>query len=257
MKAAATHGKRVVILDRPNPIGGMVQGNILDMAYATAVGRLAIPMRHGMTLGEMALLAKADLGLTTDVRVIPVAGWWRNQSYDVLDLPFVRPSPNLASLEALYHYPGTCLFEGTAYSVGRGTTEAFMQVGAPWLDTATVRKRLEAAKVPGVRFESVRFTPTSPGDGKFADTTLAGIRFHLTDAHRYDPTRATVELLVALQAVHPDRWGWNVRHFDRLAGTASLREQVTAGARAEAILRAWREPREAFLARRTPFLLYR
>ena len=115
MKAAARHGIQVVVLDRPNPITGMVQGNILDTAHASAVGRLAVPMRHGLTLGEHARLARADLGIAVDLRVVPVTGWVRRMPFDQTGLPFLAPSPNLRDLDALYHYPGTCLFEGTAF----------------------------------------------------------------------------------------------------------------------------------------------
>ena len=131
---AATQWLPVVVLDRPNPIGGLVQGNILDPAFRSFVGPLAMPIRHGMTLGEAARLANRELGLGADLRVVPVSGWRRDQAFTLTGLPFLPPSPNLQSLESLFHYPGTCLFEGTALSVGRGTDAAFRQVGATWLD---------------------------------------------------------------------------------------------------------------------------
>ena len=121
MRSAARRGVRVVVLDRPDPIGAPVQGNVLDTAYRTPVGLLAVPMRHGLTLGELARLARSDLGLTTDLGVVPVAGWRRADALSATGLPFVAPSPNLRSLESLYHYPGLCLFEGTNLSVGRGS----------------------------------------------------------------------------------------------------------------------------------------
>src|SRR5262249_43488183 len=200
MRSAARNGIPVVVLDRPNPIGAAVQGNVLDSAYRTPVGQLAAPMRHGMTLGELARLARADLGLTSDLRVVPVAGWRREMALDETGLPFVPPSPNLRSLEALFHYPGTCLFEGTNLSVGRGTDAAFRQIGAPWLDTTAVLARMRAAHLPGVQFTGISFTPRVPGDGKYADTALAAIRLEMTDRTRYDPTVVAVYLLAAIRA---------------------------------------------------------
>jgi len=257
MQSAAQMGKPVVILDRPDPVGGTMQGNILDPAYTTLVGRLAIPMRHGMTLGELALLAKHDLGLTTDLRVVPVHGWRRDAYFDALGLPFIRPSPNLRDLEALFHYPGTCLFEGTALSVGRGTELAYHWVGAPWLDTTRVLARLRDYEVPGVRFSAAQFTPKNPGDQKFADTLVAGIRLELVDRKVYNPTLAAVTLLSVVTEIHPDRIGFNIRHFDRLAGGPGLRAALLAGAEPGHIVRTWQPDLDAFRKRASPFFLYR
>jgi uncharacterized protein YbbC (DUF1343 family) len=256
MRAAAGRDIAVVVLDRPDPIGGAVQGNVLDPAYRTPVGQLAVPMRYGMTLGELARLAKADLGLTTDLRVVPVAGWRRAAPLDATGLPFIPPSPNLRSLEALYHYPGTCLFEGTNLSVGRGTDAAFMQIGAPWLDTGAVLTRVRAAHLPGVRFHGVTFTPEAPGDGKYADTVLAGIRLELTDRDHYDPTATAVHLLAAVRAASGDHLGWIPKHFDRLAGGPTLREALDAGSDPTTIVAGWAAGIGRFLERRRPFLLY-
>ena len=256
MRAAQQAGRPVVILDRPNPIGDMVQGNVLDTAFRTDVGLLAIPMRHGMTLGELARLARNDLGLTTDLRVIPIGNWSRREAFDETGLPLVAPSPNLRTLEALFHYPGLCLFEGTALSVGRGSDAPFEQIGAPWLDTVAVLQRVRGAGLKGVEFRGVTFTPHRPGDGKYADTLLVGIRLHVTDRASYDPTVTAVQLLAAIQAVHPDRIGFVPRAFDRLAGTDSLRMAIQSGAPADRIVAGWGAARQAFLARRQPFLLY-
>ncbi|MGH7631243.1 MAG: exo-beta-N-acetylmuramidase NamZ family protein [Gemmatimonadales bacterium] len=255
MRAAGQRGIRVIVLDRPNPIGGAVQGNVLDPAYASIVGRIAVPMRHGLTIAELARLAAIELGLPAP-GVVPLAGWRRHDAFDATGLPFVPPSPNLRSLEALFHYPGLCLFEGTALSVGRGSGAPFEQIGAPWLDTAAVLARLTAAKLPGVRFRAVTFTPRSPGDGRFADTLVAGIRLTVTDRAEYDPTHAAVYLLSALRAVHLDRLGWIPRHFDRLAGGPGLREAITLGRQPGAITGAWDTQLPGFLKRRAAVLLY-
>jgi uncharacterized protein YbbC (DUF1343 family) len=245
-----------VILDRPNPLGGTVQGNVLDPAFVSPVGRLAVPMRHGLTLGEEARLAAHDLSLGAELHVVPVAGWRRSATFSSLGLPFIAPSPNLRDLEALFHYPGTCLFEGTALSVGRGTDAAFRQVGAPWLDTARVLLRMRAYALPGVSFSNVTFTPRKPGDGKYADTTLAGIRFTLTNPATYDPTLTAVTLLSVIREIHPDRIGFNPRQFDRLAGGEKLRMSITRHEAPLAIVESWRPAQREYRRRVRPFLIY-
>jgi uncharacterized protein YbbC (DUF1343 family) len=255
MRVAGDRGIRVIVLDRPNPIGGAVQGNLLDAAHASTVGRIAVPMRHGLTIAELARLAAVDLGLPAP-GVVPLAGWRRDQAFDATGLPFVPPSPNLRSLEALYHYPGLCLFEGTALSVGRGSDAPFEQIGAPWLDTAAVLSRLGARHLPGVRFRAVRFTPRTPGDGRFADTLVAGIRLAVTDRAAYDPPSVAVHLLATVGAVHPDRIGWIPRHFDRLAGGPQLREALARGTQPEAIVAGWQPGLARFRERRVAALLY-
>jgi len=256
MTAAAGKGIPVVVLDRPDPIGGAVQGNVLEAAHISAVGRLRVPMRHGLTLGEMARLARADLGIGGALVVVPVAGWSRTMAFDQTGLPFVPPSPNLRTLESLYHYPGTCLFEGTNLSVGRGSDAPFEQIGAPWLDTAAVLSALRKAALPGVRARGVRFTPSAPGDGKYADTLLAGIRLEVTDRAAYDPTAAAIYLLAAIRRRHPSEFGWIPKHFDRLAGTTRLRAAIEGGADPAAIVRSWEPERREYLERRRPVLLY-
>lgn len=256
MQAAGAAGLRVIVLDRPDPIAGLVQGNVLERAHITNVGRLELPMRHGMTLGELARLARADLGLSADLRVVPVVGWSRSQAIDQTGLPFVPPSPNLRTVESLFHYPGLCLFEGTNLSVGRGSDAPFEQIGAPWLDTAAVLRSLRAAGLPGVEFTAVRFTPTHPGDGKYGDTLLAGIRLAVTDRGAYDPTVTAVHLLAAIRRRHAAEFAWIPAHFDRLAGTSRLREALDAGTDPATIVSGWAAERKRFLARRRAALLY-
>lgn len=257
MRSAARRGIPVFVLDRPNPLGGAVQGNVLDTAFSSPVGLLAIPMRHGMTLGELALLAQHDLGIGGTLRVIPVSSWKRSMYFDQTGLPFIPPSPNLRSLEALIHYPGTCLFEGTNLSVGRGTDQAFEQVGAPGLDTVSALSHLKEAAPPGVEFRAVAFTPHAPGDGKFADTAVVGIRLRVTDRSTYDPT---LTALVLMAAVHADLK--DVRHLARLFGgpVESLERLLRSGQAGAAERLAgppdWSAARARYLERRRPFLLY-
>jgi uncharacterized protein YbbC (DUF1343 family) len=257
MRVAARRNLPVVVLDRPNPIGGLVQGNILDMAYRSFVGALPMPMRHGLTLGEAARLANQELRLGADLRVVPAAGWRRGAFFGSTGLPFLPPSPNLQTLESLFHYPGTCLFEGTALSVGRGTDAAFRQVGAPWLDVSRVLAALPTHRLPGVQFLGVRFTPERPGDGKYDGVPLRGIRMVLTDPERYDPTLTAVVLLSTINRIHPDSLRFRPAHFDRLAGGTTLRDAVIAGRDPFAIVASW-EPGLATWARhREPVLLSR
>ena len=255
MRAAAARGLPVIVLDRPNPIGGAVQGNVLEPQHRSFIGMLTVPMRHGLTLGELARLANVELGLGAALTVVPAAGWHRRDYLDRTGLPFVPPSPNLRSLEALIHYPGLCLFEGTPLSVGRGTDAAFEQVGAPWLDTTAVLATLRAAGLPGVAFEGRAFTPHAPGDGKFADTLVAGIRLRATDREAYDPTATAVHLLAAVRARHPDRWALRIAHFDRLAGTSRLRLDLEAGLPPDRIVQGWVAARTEWERRTRPIRL--
>lgn len=255
MRAAGAAGLPVVILDRPNPIGGAMQGNILDPAFASLVGPLAVPMRHGLTLGEQARLAQSELGIDVALSVVPVAHWERRLWLEQTDLPFRAPSPNLKDVDALFHYPGTCLFEGTALSVGRGTDLPFHQIGAPWLDTTAVLARVRAANLPGVSFEGTRFRPVAPGDRKFAGTPVVGIRLRITDRRSYDPTITAVHLLAAVQAVHPQQIALG-GIFDKLAGGTTLREAILRGEAPEAILAGWSAGLSAYREHVAPFLLY-
>ena len=256
MRSAARHGIPVIVLDRPNPIGGLVQGNVLDSAYRSFVGLLAIPMRHGMTLGELARLARHDLAVAGELVVVPVKGWTRPSALDETGLPFVRPSPNLATLESLFHYPGSCLFEGTNLSVGRGTDGAFRQIGAPWLDTAAVLTKARQGGLPGVSISAVTFTPRNPGDGKYPETAVLGIRLTVTDRASYDPTVTAITLLEIIQRTQPDQFRFTPAQFDRLAGGPVLRQQLSSGRTATEIATTWVAQRASFTRRVTPYLLY-
>jgi len=258
LQAAAENGKKFVVLDRPDPIGGaLVQGNVLDTAFASFVGLYPVPMRYGMTVGELARMLNVEYRIGADLAVVPVRGWTRDMRFDATGLPWRAPSPNMPSVESATNYPGTCLFEGTNLSVGRGTPDAFSQIGASWLDARTVVEHLEARALPGIRFEAVRFTPVEPGDDKFGGQEIAGIRFRVTDAAAYDPTVAAVAALLEIHALQADSLTFRESHFDRLAGTDALRRSVLGGASLDDIVASWRPARKAFLAVREKYLLYR
>ncbi len=257
MEAAGKHGIPFVVLDRPNPIGGdPVHGNILDPAFSSFVGLYPIPMRHGLTAGEFARMAVGEFGVEVDLSVAALDGWSRTMPYDDTGIPWIAPSPNMPSVESALHYPGTCLFEGTPISVGRGTDIAFQQLGAPWLDGEALAARLNALGVHDASFIPVRFTPSSPGDGKFGGTEVGGVRLESAGPD-YDPTLAALALLVEIKAMSGDQWSWRIGHFNRLAGTDELRAALDAGATYAELARGWGDGLEDYLARRAEYLLYR
>lgn len=256
MEAAGTAGIPVVVLDRPNPIrGDVVQGNVLEPDFSTFVGLYPVPMRHGMTPGELARMYVGEFGVESDLHVVPVAGWTRDMTYADTGLPWIAPSPNMPNQESALAYPGTCLFEGTPLSVGRGTDRAFQWVGAPWLDGPALADALNAYGIDGVRFEAATFTPRNAGDGKFSDTEVQGVRL-VAESTDYDAPRAAVALLVETYRASGDRWSWRTAHFDRLAGTDALRLGIVAGRSVDELTGGWDEALDAFQARRRPYLIY-
>ncbi len=257
MEAAGEAGIPFVVLDRPNPIGGRaVQGNVLDVSHATFVGMYPVAMRHGMTPGELARMYVGEFGVEVELHVVPAEGWTRSTWFDETGLPWVRPSPNLPDLTSVALYPGTCLFEGTNLSVGRGTGAPFRQVGAPWLDGEALARALNVRRIPGVRFEPVAFVPREPDDGKYPERRVHGVRFVVVDRDVLDPTRAAVAALVEARRLAGDRWEWREAHFDRLAGTDELRRLVEEGTSPAQISARWEEELAVFRELRRPYLLY-
>ena len=257
LRAAAENHVKFVVLDRPDPIGGvLVQGSILEPALSSLVGLEPVPMRYGMTIGELARFANTEYGIGADLVVVPMRGWRRTMWFDDTGLPWRAPSPNMPSLESAAHYAGTCLFEGTNLSAGRGTPRAFQQIGAPWLDNAAVAAALTRRGLPGVRIEAVTFTPEKPGDGKYPSTEVRGLRFTVTDRATYDPAVTAIATLVEIRKLHADSLQCRASHFDRLAGNTRIRQQILDGRDVPAITSGWREANAAFDARRRPYLLY-
>jgi len=201
MRSARAAGKPIVILDRPNPIGCAVSGPVLDTANASFIGMLPVPLRHGLTMGEMARFANTELGIGADLVVVPVQGWIRCSWFEETGLPWVAPSPNLPTMESLEWYPGTVLFEATNLSVGRGTDAPFRQVGAPWLEPDTTT--LAASNAAPVR--PVTFTPRQPGDGKFAGVAVRGYRFRAGKQFRTrDAVADALRLMTDIARRYPD-----------------------------------------------------
>ncbi len=204
MKTAAAHGVPVWVLDRPPMIGCTAQGNLLDRAFSSGVGRFPLAARTGMTIGELALYLNESEGIGCDVRVIPCEGAVRGMFFDEGDLPFVCPSPNLPSVDCALIYVGTCLFEGTNLSEGRGTTKPFELFGAPWLDSAALRRELTALSgagiLPGCLFRETAFTPTF---SKYAGELCRGIQIHVTDRASFRPFDTGVYALSLARRLHP------------------------------------------------------
>ena len=267
MRDAAARGIRVVILDRPNPVGGTaVQGTmpVPPGELPPSGGFMPVPMRHGMTIGELARFANVELAIGADVVVVPAGGWRRGLYYDAVGLPWVRPSPAMPGLESALHYPGLCLFEGTNLSVGRGTDVPFQVVGAPWLEPTRVLRALGIGEggsrngegLDGVEVSATTFTPRDPTDAKYGGVEVRGLRLRVTDRSRYDPTRAAVALLAAIRATHPDSFRFREGRFDRLAGDERLRGALESGAPPSRIWREWDARVAWFKERRAKYLLY-
>ena len=257
MEAAGEQDIPFIVLDRPNPVrGDIVQGNLLKPGYETFVGMYPVPMRHGMTAGELAQLYVGDFGVEVDLHVVPLDGWTRDMTFDQTQLPWVPPSPNMPSVESALAYPGTCLFEGTPISVGRGTDRAFQWVGAPWLDGVQLAESLNGYGINGVRFEATTFTPRNAGDRKFEGQEVSGVLL-IPESTDYDASKAAVAMLVETYSMSGDNWLWAEAHFDRLAGTDSLRLGIEAGADFAELTSAWDSETQAFEQLRAPFLIYR
>lgn len=201
MQVCAKAGVRFVVLDRPNPIGGTkVEGTLLDRRFSTFVGRYPTPTRPGLTIGEFALWINETEHIGCDLHVIPCEGWERNMDWEDTDLLFVQPSPNLPTVDTAYTYIGTCIFEGTNVSEGRGTTKPFECIGAPWLDVPSVLSKM--AQEPGVYLRETRFTPTF---SKYAGERCRGVQLHVYDRKAYQPFATGLRLFCAIRDQHPDR----------------------------------------------------
>jgi uncharacterized protein YbbC (DUF1343 family) len=264
LRAASRHGLPVVVCDRPNPIDGVdVEGPMLAPGFESFVGQFPIPMRHGMTIGELARLFNDHFGLGAKLEVIAMQGWRRHDYFDATGLPWVLPSPNLPTLDSAVVYPGMVLFEGTTVSEGRGTTRPFELVGAPGVDPESFAADLNRRNLPGVHFRPALFEPTFH---KHATTSCGGCQIHVTDRRTFRPVLTGVTLLEALarQPSAPLAWRdppyeyeYSRPPIDILAGSASLREDLDRGIAAAEIASGWLPGIDAFNHLREEYLLYR
>ncbi len=252
MEAAAEHGVRFVVLDRPNPINGVdVAGPVLDAGRESFVGFHVLPVRHGMTVGELARLFRAERRLELPLRVVRMSGWRRDMLLDETHLPWVNPSPNMRSLTEALLYPGIGLLEATNLSVGRGTDGPFEILGAPWIDEVRLARALNASRLPGVRFVPRRFTPRS---SRFAGKACGGVGIRLTEREAFRPIRTGLEIARTLRALHGR--SWRARGVDHLMGNRRTLDALLAGRTVTEMEWSWQERLAAFRARRSAALLY-
>ncbi len=258
ISACAMHETEVVILDRPNPLGGTtVRGNILERGFASFVGVHTMPILHGLTIGEFGRLWARDKALP-DPTVVTMRGWNRDRYYDDTSLPWVLPSPNLPTLDSVLVYPATCLFEGTNLSEGRGTTRPFELFGAPWIDPDALAAELRSLDPPGVGFRPVFFTPSF---SKHAGQRCGGVQLHITARRALESVELGVQLLRVVSRIAPDRFSWlspTDGHFftDLLCGTDQVRQAIDARADVRPILDRWATESRAFDEARADILLY-
>jgi uncharacterized protein YbbC (DUF1343 family) len=272
LKAAARAGVHVVVLDRPNPLGGLeIEGGEVAPEAESFVGLGSIPVRHGLTIGEIARLVRAGIPwggprferpLDVELTVVPMRGWRRRDLFDATSLPWVLPSPNMPTLETAMVYPGMCLIEGTNVSEGRGTTRPFEIVGAPFVDGHRLAERLSGYDLPGVRFRPLSFRPVFH---KFAGQACGGIQLHVVDRTTFRPYRTGVAVLRELFAVGGEAFRWRTEKYefvshspaiDLLTGSDAVRRGIERGEPLEALFATWLPAERAFAARRRPHLLY-
>jgi uncharacterized protein YbbC (DUF1343 family) len=263
MRSAARVGLPVVVLDRPNPLGGQeLEGNMPDPRFASFVGLYPLPTRHGMTIGELAGYLNETHGLGCDLTVVPMLGWRRAMLWEATELPFVAPSPNMPTVDTARVYPGGCLIEGTNLSEGRGTTRPFEWIGAPYLDGPRLAHALERRGLPGVRFRGIGFEPAFH---KWKGRRCGGVQVHVTDPRRFKPVATYLALIAEARRQSPRHFKWRPPPYefewrklpiDLLGGGPSMRRAVERGAARSALEASWRRDLARFTRTRRPFLLY-
>jgi len=269
MRAAARAHKPFIVLDRPNPISGyIIEGPVLDSGLANAndpaPGRpgLAyalwpIPLRHGMTMGELALYFNDVMAIHANLHVVPTLGWRRDVWFDLTGLPWVKPSPNMPSLQSAMLYPGLVPFEATNLSVGRGTPEAFQHVGAPWLNAAATVAILKDREIPGVRFYAETFTPVNPTDGKYGGQAIPGIKIVVINRSALQAVRVGASLLWAINKTAGARLTIDNRAFDLRLGAPAVREALLRGEDPDVMIDREYKEAYAFRERTRQYLLYK
>ena len=263
MEAAAHANKTVVILERPNPINGReVEGNVLDPQYASFVGPYPLPMRHGLTLGELMMLYNAEHGIGCQLNVVPMSGWDRNGFFENTGLTWIMPSPNMPLVETAVVYPGQVILEGTNLSEGRGTTRPFELFGAPFVNPAEVLAEIEEAALVGVVLREISFKPTF---NKWTDQLCSGFQIHVTDRSVYRPYRSTLAILAAMKKRYPSEFQWSDPPYeyvydklpvDVILGHDSVRKDLEQGRSVLDMEKEWQPELERFMKVRSKYLLY-
>ena len=254
MKAAAAARIPIIVLDRPNPIGGTaVQGPVLDPKFASFVGEYPIPPRYGMTIGELAGLFNSEFHIGADLTVVKMRGWMRSMYYDDTPLQFVMPSPNMPTETTALVYPGVGLVEGTNVSEGRGTTRPFELVGAPWIDADKLSRALNDKHLDGVRFRPVHFTPTF---SKYEGKPCNGIEVHVMDRDAFNPVVVGLTVIATIHGLYPQQFAFNASDFDRLIGNDWVRRDIEKGVPVSEMQRRWQDGLSQFEKVRQKYLLY-
>ena len=264
LEAAANYDVRVLVLDRPNPINGIdVEGNLLASDCTSFVGRFPIPMRHGLTIGELAVLFNDHFHIGCDLEVIPMNGWKRSMLFTETGLPWIAPSPNLPTPMSTMVYPGQVLWEGTNVSEGRGTAQPFELFGAPYIDVAKITSVFEATEIPGVLLRPVVFEPTS---NKWRETPCNGFQIHVMNPLRYRPYKTTLHLLRTIMAEHYEEFKWKPPPYeyeyerlpiDLIIGNRSIRERLENLEPIDSIEASWQDELDQFKKISRKFHLYR
>lgn len=256
MEAAAENDIPFVVLDRPNPQGGLrVDGPVLDPDYSSFIGLYPIPLKHGMTVGELARLFNTEYQIQADLEVVKMKGWKRSMMYEDTGLPFVMPSPNMPTTDTVNVYPATGLFEGTNLSEGRGTTKPFQLIGAPYIKAHDYANELNELELPGVAFRAASFTPTF---SKHAGKLTHGVEVYVTDPVRFESTRTGIAMIQTAHDMYPDDFEFLANDFiTKLTGNAYVKDMILEGAPLEDILMKIENERDAFLPIRKEYLLYK
>ncbi|WP_251129857.1 DUF1343 domain-containing protein [Exiguobacterium sp. CH10] len=256
MEAAAENGIPFVVLDRPNPQGGLrVDGPVLDPDYSSFIGLYPIPLKHGMTVGELAQLFNSEYHIQADLEVVKMKGWKRSMMYEDTGLPFVMPSPNMPTTDTVNVYPATGLFEGTNLSEGRGTTKPFQLIGAPYIQAHEYAKELNDLDLPGVAFRAASFTPTF---SKHAGKLTHGVEVYVTDPTRFESTKTGIAMIQTAHDLYPDDFEFLANDFiTKLTGNVYVKDMILEGAPLDEILTKVEDERDAFLPIRKEYLLYK
>jgi uncharacterized protein YbbC (DUF1343 family) len=261
LTTAAQHGRAVIVLDRPDPINGLaVEGPLVATGLESFIGIVPMPIRHGMTTGELAHYFNTEYRLAADLTVVAMRGWQRDMWLDATGLPWVPLSPGMPQLATATVYPGMCFIEGTVLSEGRGTALPFEVVGAPWLDGYALAQALNRLALPGVRFRPTHFVPSA---SKHVGITCQGVQVHVTERQALRPVEAGLHVIAACRALAPDcfeflasSWEGRPPHFDLLSGDAAIREGLAAGTPVADLVSGWPAVAAAFKQARQPYLLY-
>jgi uncharacterized protein YbbC (DUF1343 family) len=263
MIACSKYGKKMFVLDRPNPIGGIVvEGNTLEKGHESFVGQYPIPMRHGLTVGELAKLFNREFEINCELEVITMNGWERAYFYDETDAPWVMPSPNIPTVDTTVVFPATVFFEGTQVSEGRGTTRPFEIVGAPYIDAKQYADTLESLELEGVVFRSINFLPTFQ---KHMGQTCGGVFVHVLDREMFEPVITGLAMVKTIVDLYPNEFEWkntpyeyvfDRNPFDVIAGTEKVRKMIENGSSLKDIKLSWQKDVEVFENLRKQYFLY-